>query len=223
MSAPSGSIKMIGNWKKDMDVSLGWALNTTYDVAGRSIAEATKHAIILMAKSLASARTGLTKKSKKNRKIERDEKKRPYIAKLEKDGGTKRWYLPNKKHKPDEYARLLSELRPIGNQGLARHSWLWGLKGLKVSANTRKPMPGVSTMRRLVTKTVGGYILTNRLSYIRKALAPGWKQTVQRLAANKIMKQAQMKMKSKWERELRRFGTRKAAARQPDLAKYFMR
>jgi len=209
----SGNLKMIGSWKKEMQVPLGQALAVTHEFCGRSLAEACKHAIILMAKSAGK----LTPQARKRRKIEHEGRRQFYTA--YRKTGIKRWYLPSRRREPDAYAIAKEKWGIIRNRGLAKRSWLWGLKGLQGAGNTGKELGGVTGMVKVLTKTVGGFILQNKLNYLLKIMPAGWEMSVQQSAANKIMKQAQMKLERRWQARMAQGGFR-GGDRQPDLGKY---
>lgn len=212
-------IKMVGDWSKTVGMTLGGAINATYDICGRSLAEACKHAIILMAQSARA----MTPQARKNRKIERDEQRRPFFAKY-KQGQPEpvRWYLPSRKADPDGYQKAMNDWRPIGNRGLAKRSWMWGLAGLRGVSMDRRPIPGVGSLRRILTDKVGGFILSNRLSYLLKIMPGGWEESVRQKAINKIMKQAQMRLERQWIRAVKN-APPSAFIQKPDLAKYILR
>jgi len=192
-------IRPVGNWNKIVGDQLKNALRISVEVTGRSASEACKHAIILMAQSAAK----MTKLGKKNRTIQRDDNKRPYLAKLGKGGEIKRWYLPNRKQNLAEYNAMMAQLRPIANRGLAKKSWMWGLKKLKGAPMGTKPIRGVAWLRTIVGRNFGGYILTNSLHYVLKAMPPGWKTTVIQRATNKVMNRAKDSLERKWKRDIK--------------------
>src|SRR3990167_10814933 len=98
---------------------------------------------------------------------------------------------------------------------------MWGLKALNV-AQSSKSIPGVGIVRRILTPKVGGFVMGNNLSYILKVMPAGWQATIKQLVANKIMKQAQVRLERQWQNEMRR--QRRAAGRvAADLGKYFLR
>lgn len=116
--------------------------------------------------------------------------------------------------------------RKIGRRGLAKASWLWGLSSLGARSNAKhKAIGGVTTVDVFKGAKVAGYIMTDRLRYIRKILPTGWEGTVERKAGNKIMKQAEMKVEKDWTRAMGRQG--KAASLQKmwhanrDIGTYF--
>ena len=62
------SIKMLGDWRKEVGVPLRDALAVSMDICGRTGEEACKHAIILMAESARA----LARQAPKNRKVQHD-------------------------------------------------------------------------------------------------------------------------------------------------------
>jgi hypothetical protein len=207
----AGGIQFVKDWKKEMQVPLTSALSVTHELCGRSLAEACKHAIILMAQSARK----LTPQARKRRKIERDGRRQFYTA--YRKTGVKRWYLPSRSE-PDYEAKKDAWGR-VRNVGLAKRSWMWGLKGLKGSGDTGKPMGGMAQLERVLTRTVGGFILRNKLPYIAGIMPAGWDGAVQQTAANRIMKQAQLKLERRWKSRMDA-GHYVGGDYQPDLSKY---
>jgi len=223
--ATETNIRMVKDWRKEMNVSLNGALNATHEIAGRSLAEACKHAIILMAQSASKmARVAM--------------KKRPVAADIRTHAEFIEIYRQNKpvtrifKHMFGDPKRggagavlkgTWQQAQIIKNRGLAKRSWMWGLKALNVpQGQGKKPIPGVGWLKKISTPTHGGFILGNNLSYILKVMPAGWQAAIKQLVANKIMKQAQMRLERQWQNEMRR--QRRAAGRvAADLGKYFLR
>lgn len=203
---------MVGNWSKEMDLTLSQALSYTYQVSGRSLAEACKHAIILMAQSARK----LTKQARKNRRKMRDEHGE-YYERITKTGVKKiyRWAFD----KPEVRRTLKSweHVRLVPNRGLAKRSWMWGLASLNKPPKS-KPMGRVSTINKYLTRDKGGFVLTNKLNYIERAMPAGWKIIVERAAINRVMKQAQLRLQRKWERSVAR--SRALGRTTPDMGKY---
>jgi len=211
------SLKTLGDWQKKIAVPLHDVLAVSMDVCGRNSAEACKHAIILMAQS-ASA---MTKQSPKNRKVEQDPRFRGH------GGDFVRVFKKNKQEvklwrfsfaDKAEWA----DAKLIKNRGLAKKSWMWGLKGLDAGKVTSKPIPGVAHTMTILNEKSCGYILQNALLYLLKILPAGWESVVMQKAGNKIMKQAAMKIERQWRSELarpRRAGMTVARG----LASYFTR
>ena len=214
----SGELKPVGNWKAQTGKLLNDALRASVEISGRNGENACRHAIILMAQS---ARL-MTPQAKKNRKIQRSADKRPYLSKSDKGGRKRRWYLPDRKREPEEYAEKLAKWRPIKGRGLAKRSWMWGLKRLKGSPMAKgKPLSGVAYSEKILGSQACGYVLTNSLSYLLKIMPPGWQATVARKAEHRIMKQAGRKLEAQWKRKME--GPRPAGAGVPaGLEKYFL-
>ena len=178
------------------------ALAVSMDITGRTGEQACKHAIILMAQSLASPKSGLTKASKKNRKVIRDpEQHRAEYVNVWHKGKESRFYRWSLEPGGGSTGTW-EQAKQIAGRGLARRSWIWGLRGLGKTALGSRPIGGVTNTRAILGKKASGYVLTNRLSYILKAMTPGWSQAVVRLAGNKIMAQAKKKLEGKWKRNM---------------------
>jgi len=193
------SLKTLGDWQKKISAPLHDVLNVSVDVFGRNSAAACKHAIILMAQS-ASA---LTKQAPKNRKVEQDPRFKgkggQFIRIFKKNGQETKSYRFGLKDDAE-----WNKFRLIAHRGLAKKSWIWGLKGLDASKVTSKPIPGVAHTMTILNEKSCGYILQNALSYLLKILPAGWEAAVMQKAGNKIMKQAAMKIERQWRSELAR-------------------
>ncbi|MCK9432571.1 MAG: hypothetical protein M0R00_06405 [Candidatus Omnitrophica bacterium] len=211
------SLKCLGDWQKKISVPLRNVLNVSMDVFGRTGADACKHAIILMAQS-ASA---MTKQAPKNRKVEQDPRFRgmggQFIRIFKKNGQETKSYRFGLKDKAE-----WDKFRLIAHRGMAKRSWMWGLKGLDASKVTSKPFPGVAHTMTILNEKSCGYILQNTLSYLLKILPTGWEAAVMQKAGNKIMKQAAMKIERQWRSELAR-PRRAGMAVARGLASYFTR
>ena len=190
----------VNDWQKVTGDRLRQALAVSMEVCGRTGAEACKHAIILMAQSARA----MTKQSPKNRPIENDILGR-FVRTYKGGKETGRIYdwmftlEDESKRLPGSWERA----RNIANRGLAKRSWMWGLRNLGKPAGSR-PMTGVADVKTVLGRENCGYLLTNRLSYVTKAMPPGWEIAVQERAGNKIMKQAALKLERKWAGEVRR-------------------
>ena len=223
--ANESNIKMVKDWRKEMEVSLNGAINATHEIAGRSLAEACKHAIIMMAQSA-------------SRMARQAQKKRPVLADIRTHAEFIEIYRQKKpvtrifKHMFGDPKRggagatlrgTWQQAQTIKNRGLAKRSWMWGLKALNApQGQAKKPISGVGWLKKIITPTHGGFILGNNLSYILKVMPAGWQATIKQLVANKIMKQAQVRLENQWKAEMRR--QRRAVVRvAADLGKYFLR
>ena len=212
------SIKMVGDWRKEVGVPLRDALAVSMDICGRTGEEACKHAIILMAES-ARARA---RQAPKNRKVQQDSAVRgkggQYV-----DVWNQGRPRPTRRYRFQFSKEAWESARVIYNRGLAQRSWMWGLR--KLGARTggqRAPIPGASRVWTL-RKGVSGYIKENRLDYIQKAMPAGWESLVALAATNKIMAQARNKLDARWRRELGkpRRGKKEPSTDQAVLAEYF--
>lgn len=193
------SLKIIGDWRKEIGVPLRDALHVSMDVMGRTGEQAARHALILMAQSARA----ITKQSPKNRRMLRDEHGqyvenrragRRDIQKLYKwmfDASDRQSFIGG----TWENARL------IGNRGLAKKSWMWGL-GRLGAKRTTKQISGTSKVRTITSEKANGYIKQNLLDYILKAMPSGWERTVEMRAGNKIMAQARKKMERRFKRDV---------------------
>ena len=213
------SLKMVGSWTKEMHTSLSSALSNTYEVSGRSMAEACRHAMILMMQSARS----LTRQAPKNRKVQRDSENHGarYIECYRKGQALGKIFKFQYDKTDSRLKGTWNDAKLIGNRGLAKRSWMWGARKLRGNSGS-KELPGASSLYTIKKHDVGGYIKTNRLEYIRKAMPPGWEHIVEMRVANKIMKQAQMKLERRWQRAV----NRSRASGVPvgaDIGKYLLR
>lgn len=85
----------------------------------------------------------------------------------------------------------------IKNSGLAKKSWMWGLKGF-----TGKSIRGVTDVRDVIGATGCGLVLTDRLSYINKAIPPNLVERVTQKATNSIMFQVAKKIEKDFSTEI---------------------
>ena len=213
------SIKMVGDWRKEVGVPLRDALAVSMDICGRTGEQACKHAIILMAES-ARARA---RQAPKNRKAQQDPSVRgkggQYV-----DVWNQGRPRPTRRYRFQFSEESWESARVIYNRGLAQRSWMWGLA--KLGARTggqRAPIRGASRVWTLRKTGVSGYIKENRLDYIQKAMPAGWESLVALAATNKIMAQARNKLDARWRRELGkpRRGKKEPSTDQAVLAEYF--
>lgn len=213
------SFKILGDWKKEIGVPLRDALAVSMDIIGRTGAEACKHAIILMAQSARA----LTPQSKSKRKVERDAANHgaEYVNVWHK-GSESRFYKWNFLRGGDAKGTW-EQAQQIANRGLAKRSWMWGLRGLNAAAAMNsKPMKDIATLQTILGEKSCGYVLTDRLSYLMKILPPGWSESVARTAGNKIMAQARNKLERLWKSEMRQ-ARRGGVAIGAGLSRYFLR
>jgi len=213
------SLKTLGAWDKAVGVSLRDALNVSMDVMGRTGEEACKHAIILMAQSARA----VTKQAPKHRKVMRDPSFKgnagDYVDAYNSRGKTSRihrWRFAVPP--PDGMEGTWENARKIGNSGLAKRSWMWGLAKLK-PMHTGKAIPGTSRVYTITGEQVNGYVKENRLGYILKAMPAGWEGDVERRAGNKIMAQARQRLERQWQAAMRRKEKRAAVA----IQQFFIR
>jgi hypothetical protein len=207
------SLKILGDWRREVGVSLHDALIVSMEIMGRTGEEACKHAIILMAQSARA----ITISAKKNRKVERDMRLHgaEYVDVFGKSGQPTRVHkFRFSAHVPtrDRLPGTWENARKIGNAGLAKRSWMWGLGKLKPGMHTGKAIPGASAVYSITGKGGwSGYIKENRLRYIAKAMPSGWEATVEQRATNKIMGQARKSIERKWAAGIRRSERRMAS------------
>jgi hypothetical protein len=212
----TNGITMVGDWQAECKNALRNALRASVEISGRTGIEACKHAIILMAQSARA----LTKQSPKNRKVEHDPRFRgkagEFIRIFRQNKSESRFFRFHFKDNSE-----WQTARRIANRGLAKRSWMWGLKNLNKTIDS-KEIPGVGSLIKIQTEKVVGYILKNALSYLKKALPSGWEYVVVQKAANKIMHNARKKIENDFMRE-RRGTWRKGFVGGFGLNKFFLK
>lgn len=188
---------------------LQYALAMSVEIMGRTGEEACRHAMILMAQSARA----LTMKSKATRPVLRDGasggsgrgdrlKGARFVEVFEQ--GKKQpsrvyeyFYKFGFKGRP-KFSGSFDDAKKIKNQGLAKRSWMWGLRAINGPAPERSPIRGTYSLHTISSEKTCGYIKENKLSYITEAMPASWESDVAMAATNKIMKQAQMKIERKW-------------------------
>ena len=215
-------MQMIGDWANGVRVPLRDAMSIGVDEAGKGGAKACRRALVFMAESARK----ITPKAKKNRPIRRDAPEAARAATKSgarswdyvllrlrgAEGGSKdvrlfRWMFSERAiaegRGMTQFAASFNDARRIGNAGLARRSWMWGLGKLKKTADPRPPIAGVAELETLIGRNEGGYQLTNRLSYLGDILPAGWESEVEArtisrifaIEANKILRSMGTNMK----------------------------
>jgi hypothetical protein len=185
------TIRAVNNWRATMHAEYSHALRVSMDVWGREADQATKHMLILMAQSARA----MTPQAPARRKVQQDGSGR-YVEKYNKAGELVKRY---QWQFSQPGARGTWEgAQKIGNRGLAKRSWLWGLaKG--------KPIAGTSEVGRIQSGArVVGWQKINRLDYIDAIMPAGYQQAADQKAISKLMKQAEMKMVRAYERSIGR-------------------
>lgn len=173
-----------------MHSQVSTALQVSMDVWNRNATEATKHMLIVMAQSAAAA----TPQAKRTRPVLRDDHGE-YVVVYKQNRG----HFPVYKWMAEGKNKSWDRLQNIRNRGLAKRSWLWGLKaGSKPIAGTSRVDP-IRSGARMV-----GWQKTNSLGYIDKIMPSGYQQEAEQKAINKVMKLAEMKMVREFEREIGR-------------------
>jgi len=207
------TIDAMTKWENDINVPLSEVLRVSMDTMERTGEEACKHAIILMAQSMASGNDPLTRKSAKRRDVLENNAGAKYVE-VWQQGQNKPGRLYKFQFETDDpkwkRAGTWANAQKVGNSGLARKSWMWGLARLGKAGNAR-PMAGMSRLYAIQGENAGGYILENRLPYILKAVEPGWETTVVQRAGNKIMGQARARLERTWPPVAEAAGARMAA------------
>lgn len=212
------AVQQVGDWNKQVGVSLQTAVDVSMAITGRNAFEACKHAIIVMAQSARA----LTKQSSITRKIGKDERGE-YI--LDERGvalgrEARKWYLWMFKQGNMLAGKDPKNFLKIRNRGLAKRSWMWGLADLPGNRQAGStPMPGIASLQTIARPDAVGFILDNRLNYMDKAIPAGWEAVVETKAGNKIMAQARDKMMREWRQAVGAYKSAKLS--NSDLAAWF--
>jgi len=201
------TLKPTNNWQAEMRGGLRDALNASMTVIGRTGEQACRHALILMSQSAGKM---VRKDRRSTRPIQRDEHGEyveVYTQKRREPYHVYKWMFSDD-NPQERIPGTWQNARKIGNIGLGKRSWLWGLRRLGAKqAATRPPIPGMSSVYTISGETASGYVKVNRLSYMVKALeknAPGWERLVEIMAGNKIMAQAKRRLERRWKAQMKR-------------------
>ena len=196
-------IRAVNDWQKTLGEHLTDALNASVNVCGRTGAQACIHAIILMAQSARA----MAKKAKKLREVHRDNVRGPFVYKWRQGKSEPslifKWQFDPETKPPYKLDGAWDNAKHVPHSRLAQRSWMWGLKDFRapvIEGEGGKPIAGVAMTKILLSEKMCGVILTNKLSYIQQAMPAGWLSMVHELAANKILKQAALRMQSKFVR-----------------------
>lgn len=200
------TLQTVGDWQRGVATTMQQAVAVSADVSGRTGEEACKHCIILMAQSArADARKSqLRRQVLYDMRLHGAEYVEVWNQGKREPSRLYRWRFSDAASAKDRIPGTWNDAKKIGNRGLAGRSWMWGLRSLGKSAGAGRAIPNVAHVFPIKSETSAGYILTNRLSYIDKAMAPGWEARVSTAATNKLMKQSAMRIERQWEARVRR-------------------
>lgn len=209
------TMRALGEWDKEVGVPLQTALAVSMEMSGKTGEQAVARCMIMMAQSARA----MTSTAKKNRTVLFDERLHgsQYVEIYSQIKGHKptRLYkfacgsLANAK---DKRALSWDLARKIGNAGMARRSWFWGLRNLPGAPYQMggKPYRGVA---RLITlqgrgEMAFGLVLENRLSYILQTIPANYEEMAWRSAGIRIMQDAARKIEKQYMQQLQRLGVR---------------
>jgi hypothetical protein len=216
------TMKAIGDWNNQMDIPLANALAASIELAGRNGRKAVAGAIVMMAQTARK----LTAQSKQKRPVKSDQFGKYFER--EKTGDLQRvyaflWKRGGDKTNPWVQANnTFEDARVIKNRGLAKRSWMWGIRELnKAAANERKPIAGVTDLREIIGRECG-MVLTNRLSYIMNAAPADVEAQAARSASNRIMATAAKAMERKYGMTIPRLAASRAKRAQKTLAQAYV-
>ena len=214
------TMQAIGNWNERMDIPLANALAASIELTGRDGRNAVSAAIVLMAKTARA----LTKQSKQKRPVKVDENGR-YFERIRSGESTRvyeLWFLAGDKTKGVVRANATFEdASVIKNRGLAKRSWMWGVRSLnKAAAAERSPIPGVTDLQEIIGRECG-MVITNRLSYMDAAAPSDIQDRAARSASNQIMAAAAKAMERKFGMTIPRLAAGRAKRAQKTLAQAY--
>jgi hypothetical protein len=213
------ALKIVGNWNDRIEVTLASALAASIEITGRSGKEACDHAIILMAKSSRNKTPqGKSKRPVNDNPDFRHLLKKPQYKTVRMSGKSMPDYYrftADKLRQPASgkrvqvlFANERTRIAKIGNVGLAKRSWTWGL-----SQRLGKPeIAGIAERIELVGDKLCGIILRNKLSYLLSIMPSGWEQSVQSSATNVIMAQAAKRLEREFGIEIPRAASKQRPA-----------
>lgn len=106
----------------------------------------------------------------------------------------------------------------IKNRGLARRSWMWGIKGL-----SKGPLAGVTDIQSIFAGDDCGLVLIDRLNYILKTVPAGFSETATRKATDSIMAQVARRVEQRFSVEVPRLAAQRQRKAERKLASEFRR
>ena len=193
----ASAIQMVGNWDTKTNNGLQAALKVIVGTTNKTLPMAVAKCMVMMAQTTSK----LTAKSKKNRPIMRAEHNQQFVEVFNQKSEKRRMYKfqfdnPQK----TGLKATWDEVKRIGNKGMAKRSWFWGLRGLPGApyAMGGKPYPGVARLMKLVGSGSEsfGMVLENRLSYILSAVPADYEAQAVMRTGNRIMKDAAKKLET---------------------------
>ena len=239
------TLKILGDWKKEIGVPLRDALAVSMHEFGHTGEKACRQCIYFMTQSAAK----LTVLGQRKRPVYDNPEFKHLLRKsqykkirMERGSGALKfyfrntaWYLQQDDHPAarlgglQRFGNKPPKLAKIGNVGLGKKSWMWGFgKGRPIEGVTELSAVSGASGEYMSGDTggksiVNGYVLTNRLKYVINALPSGWERLVEVAATNRIMGRFRDQLESQWRQEMNLpRGTRKEPANEAAfLARYF--
>lgn len=240
--ASMATLKVLGDWKKDIGVPLRDALAVSMEVFGYTGEKACRQCIYFMTQSASHITVkGQTKRPVYDNPDFKHLVRKAQYKKIRQERGRDAlkfyfkhtaWYLQQDDHPAarlgglQRFANKPQPLAKIGNVGLAKKSWMWGF-------GSGRPIQGVTELSAVTelrgeafgqSGTVNGYVLNNRLKYVIQALPAGWETSVGTSATNRIMGRFRDQMETQWRQEMNlpRRQRKEPANEAAFLARYFM-
>jgi len=119
-----------------------------------------------------------------------------------------RFRFSEKANPSDRLPGTWANARKIGNTGMAKRSWFWGLRNLPGAPYAMGGKPYRNVARMLTLRGRGdeayGLILENRLAYITKILPADYEAQAARAAGNRILTIAARKIEADNVRDIKK-------------------
>jgi hypothetical protein len=214
------ALTAVGDWNKQIDVSLVNAMMAGIEICGRSGRQACEMAMIYMARS---ARR-MTKQAEARRKVKTGTTSNNVAYKYAEiwDGRDVPVHVPDFTVRPkNELSNYSWEdvLKNIAARGLAKRSWFWSIKKLRDG----KAIPNATSLYSITTPKGCGLIMANRLNYIRAVTPAGVEGMAASAASNQIMAQVAKKMEREFGIKSPRLAAKKTKAATKTLGAEFKR
>lgn len=109
-----------------------------------------------------------------------------------------------------------SKKRIIGRKGLAKRSWLWGMKSFHNGS-----IPDVTAIDAIYGDLLCGLVLTNKLRYIEHVIPAGYENVLSEKASNAIMAQTAKEFERRFSVEVPRLAASRTKKAERKLASEF--
>lgn len=208
------TLKAVGKWNDRINVPLSNALFASTEMLGKTGYKACEMALVYMAKSAGSKTGKLTKQSIKKRKIDKTGKYGDRIVFREGSETEKKMYVWN-------LTKPIEEMRTIRLRGLAKRSWMWGLKDFHNVKPDGHAIRNAGDVRVFTGETMCGISLRNKLPYIDKVIVSNLQEVVSKRATNSIMYQVARNVERKFSVEIPRLAAQRTKRAEKKLITEF--